>query len=123
MLAVVARSAGPRFRISRWVPIWSGSGGAASDLGDRADTPDSTYSNVWDAIKDTPEDAENMKFRSQLMITITGTIRANGWTQKVAAEHLHFTQDRICDLMRGRIHQFSRDTLVEMATAVGLHVD
>lgn len=84
---------------------------------------DQTFTSVWDAIEDTPDAAENMKLRSRLMMAITETIHANGWTQKTAAEHLAVTQPRISDLTRGRIDRFSLDTLVSMATAVGLHIE
>ena len=84
---------------------------------------DQTFTSVWDAIEATPDAAENMKLRSRLMMAITETIHANGWTQKTAADHLGVTQPRISDLTRGRIDLFSLDTLVSMATAVGLHIE
>lgn len=84
---------------------------------------DPTFTSVWDALEDNPDAAENMKLRSRLMMAITETIRANGWTQAAAAERLHVTQPRISDLSRGRIDRFSLDTLVAMATASGLHVE
>jgi predicted XRE-type DNA-binding protein len=40
----------------------------------------------------------------------------------VAAKRLGVTQPRVSDLMRGRIDLFGLDTLVNMATAAGLHV-
>ncbi len=80
------------------------------------------YASVWDAIEDTPAEAENMKLRSALMIVIKEYIKAKGWTQAEAAERLGVTQPRVSDLMRGKIDLFGLDTLVNMATAVGLKV-
>ncbi|MDH6284006.1 helix-turn-helix domain-containing protein [Prescottella agglutinans] len=82
----------------------------------------------WTKVPDTPlgvhlERKRDMKFRSRLMIAITETIRANGWTPNVAAEHLHVSEASISDLMCGRVHRFSRDALVAMATVLGLTVD
>ena len=45
-----------------------------------------SYASVWDAIFDTPEDAANLRVRSELMDKITALIHANGWTQLEAAK-------------------------------------
>ena len=80
------------------------------------------YASVWDAIEDTSAEAENMKLRSALMSVIKEYIKGKGWTQAEAAERLGVTQPRVSDLMRGKIDLFGLDTLVNMATAVGLKV-
>ncbi|MFI6211963.1 helix-turn-helix domain-containing protein [Nocardia brasiliensis] len=84
---------------------------------------DETFDSVWDAIEDTPQEAENMRLRSRLMIELTERISAQGWTQVAAAERLGVTQPRVSDLMRGKVHLFSLDALVNMVTAAGLHVE
>jgi len=80
------------------------------------------YASVWDAIEGTPAEAENMKLRSALMIALKQYLKAKGWTQSEAAERLGVTQPRVSDLMRGKIDLFGLDTLVNMATSVGLKV-
>jgi predicted XRE-type DNA-binding protein len=82
-----------------------------------------TFASVWDAIEDTPAEAENMKLRSALMMALEEHIRAQGWTQAEAARRLSVTQPRISDLFRGKIHLFGLDTLVNMVVAAGLHVE
>lgn len=82
-----------------------------------------TYTSVWDAIEDTPAEAENMKLRSALMIAIKDHIKRNGWTQAEAAHRLGVTQPRISDLMRGKVDLFGIDALVNMAATAGLHVE
>jgi predicted XRE-type DNA-binding protein len=84
---------------------------------------DKTFASVWDAIEDTPAEAENMKLRSVLMRALEGHIRAQGWTQAEAARRLRVTQPRVSDLLRGKIDLFALDTLVNMATTAGLHVE
>jgi predicted XRE-type DNA-binding protein len=84
---------------------------------------DETFASVWDAIEDTPAEAENMKLRSALMMALEKHIRTRGWTQAEAARRLGVTQPRISDLLRGKINLFGLDTLVNMATAAGLHVE
>ncbi|ELO0757015.1 XRE family transcriptional regulator [Salmonella enterica] len=82
-----------------------------------------TFASVWDAIEDTAAEAENMKLRSALMMALEKKIRDQGWTQAEAARHLSVTQPRVSDLMRGKINVFAIDTLVNMLTAAGLHVE
>jgi predicted XRE-type DNA-binding protein len=81
------------------------------------------YPSVWDAIEDTPAAAENMKWRSRLMLQLKNHIHKSGLSQAEAAEVFGVTQPRISDLMRGKINLFSIDTLVNMATAASLKVE
>lgn len=81
------------------------------------------FTSVWDALENTPAEAENMKLRSALMIALKEHIERHGWSQKEAARQLGVTQPRVSDLMRGKINLFGLDTLVNMAVAAGLHVE
>lgn len=84
---------------------------------------DKDFASVWDAIADTPAEAENMKLRSKLMMALEQHIRAKGWAQAEAARRLGVTQPRVSDLLRGKINLFALDSLVTMAVAAGLHVE
>ena len=81
------------------------------------------FKSVWDAIEDTPEQAENMKLRSNLMMALEKRITQLKLTQEQAAQLLGVTQPRVSDLMRGKINLFALDVLVNMTTAAGLHVE
>jgi predicted XRE-type DNA-binding protein len=81
-----------------------------------------TYTSVWDAIADTPEEYENLRIRSELMDKIIFLIEEKKWTQANAAIHCGVTQPRINDLLRGRISRFSLDALVNIAAALGQRV-
>jgi predicted XRE-type DNA-binding protein len=81
------------------------------------------FASVWDAIEDTPAEAENMKLRSQLMMALKDHIARTELSQSQAARLLGVTQPRISDLMRGKIELFGLDTLVNMISAAGLHVE
>jgi predicted XRE-type DNA-binding protein len=81
-----------------------------------------TFSSVWDALADTPEEAANLRLRSALMQQIAAILEANGWTQAEAATRCGVTQPRINDLLRGRIARFSLDALVNIAAALGRKV-
>ncbi len=81
------------------------------------------FKSVWDAIEDTPGEAANMKTRSTLMMTISGYITQQGWSQAKAATALGVTQPRVSDLMRGKVQLFSIDTLVNMLAGAGFRVE
>ena len=74
---------------------------------------------VWDAIADTPEQAANLRARSELMRQIAAIVKDSGWTQTDAAQRCGVTQPRMNDLLRGRVSRFSLDALVNIATAIG----
>ena len=80
------------------------------------------FESVWDAIADTPEEAANLRVRSELMDKISELIAANGWTQVEAATQCGLTQPRISELLRGRISRFSLDALVNIGAALGQRV-
>ncbi len=81
------------------------------------------YASVWDAIENTPAEAENMKLRSELMIALKNYITRSEMSQAEAARIFGVTQPRISDLMRGKINLFGLDALVNMAAAAGMHVE
>jgi predicted XRE-type DNA-binding protein len=85
-------------------------------------TETETFSSVWEAIADTPEQAANLEARAELMRQIVVIIKANDWKQVDAAAHCGVTQPRINDLLRGRVSRFSLDALVNIATALGRRV-
>ncbi len=80
------------------------------------------FASIWDAIADTPEEAANLRLRSELMDKIEELIKESGWTQAEAAKRCGVTQPRINDLLRGRISRFSLDALVNIASALGRKV-
>jgi predicted XRE-type DNA-binding protein len=81
-----------------------------------------SYSTVWDAIADTPEQAANLRARAELMMKIAAIVKRQGWTQAEAASRCGVTQPRINDLLRGRVSRFSLDALVNICTALGCRV-
>ncbi|HZK98349.1 MAG TPA: XRE family transcriptional regulator [Caulobacteraceae bacterium] len=83
---------------------------------------DERFESVWDAICDTPEEAENLRLRSSLMMALEDHIDHDGLTRSQAAKVFGVTQPRVSDLVRGKIQLFSLDCLVNMATAAGLRI-
>lgn len=78
------------------------------------------FASVWDAIEDTSRQAACMRARADLMIALQEWVRIGTKTQAEAARVLGVTQPRMSDLMRGRTHLFSLDTLMDMATSAGM---
>ena len=80
------------------------------------------FASVWDAIEDTPAQAENMRLRSLLMMALRNHIDGQCMSQNQAAKLLGVTQPRVSDLMRGKVDLFSLDTLMNMLAAAGMQV-
>jgi predicted XRE-type DNA-binding protein len=87
------------------------------------DMANERFESVWDAIEDTPEEALNMRLRSELMIQITRRVKEWGVTQKEAAQRLGITQPRLNDLLNGRINKFGLDALVNLTGPAHFHVE
>lgn len=78
--------------------------------------------NIFSDLGFAPEEALNLKVRSDLMIEISKMIEEQGLTQTAAAKLLKVTQPRISDLVRGKIKRFSVDSLIEMLGHAGANV-
>lgn len=87
-----------------------------------ATTIQESSGNVFDDLGFEPEEALNLKIRSDLMIEISKLIEERGLTQTAAAKLLKITQPRISDLVRGKIDRFSVDSLIEMLGHFGANV-
>jgi len=76
--------------------------------------------NVFRDLGFSPDEAEYLKVRAELMVNLQKVITARGLKQAEAAELLGVTQPRVSDLMRGRIDLFSIDTLIDMLARLGI---
>lgn len=68
-------------------------------------------------------EAQVMALRSELMIRLSRELKAKGWTQAEAAQHLGVTQPRVSKLAKGVWQDFSLDMLLTLAGRAGLHAD
>jgi predicted XRE-type DNA-binding protein len=78
--------------------------------------------NVFRDLGFSPVEAEHLRVRAELMIAIEKLIGRRKLTQAQAAKLLGVTQPRVSDLVRGRLHRFSIDALVEMLARAGVKV-
>lgn len=81
-----------------------------------------TFENVWDALSDTQEQAENMKVRAQLMQALNRWIDNKGLSQEDTARVMGLTQPRVSELRRGKVQLFSIDKLVTIMATAGMHI-
>jgi predicted XRE-type DNA-binding protein len=70
-----------------------------------------------------PEEAENLLVRSDIMTEILRIMRDKGLKQKQAAVLFGVSQPRISDLKRGKIDEFTIDSLVNMLGHAGIRID
>ena len=81
------------------------------------------FASVWDAIEETPEDAESMKLRARLMMALQDRISHKNVSEAQTARALGVTQPRLSNLMRGRITLFPVESLVGMLTRLSMRVE
>jgi predicted XRE-type DNA-binding protein len=87
------------------------------------DQKSEVFDSVWDALEESPEEAENMKIRSSLLIALREHLDKLDLTQAKAAEMLGVKQPRISDLYRGKVNRFGVDALITLASKAGLRVE
>ena len=68
------------------------------------------------------EQAEHLRVRAELMVSLQKAISARRLLQSETARRLGVTQPRVSDLMRGRIDLFSADALIDMLARLGMSV-
>jgi predicted XRE-type DNA-binding protein len=78
--------------------------------------------NVFRDLGFSPEEAQHLLIRADLLIQLQKTIASRGLTQVKAAKILRVTQPRVSDLLRGRIDLFSTDSLIDMLARLGVEV-
>ncbi len=79
--------------------------------------------NVFQDIGFAPEEAENLKLRSNLMMRIEDYYQKSGATQATTAKVLGLTTPRFNALLKGKINLFSLDALVNIAVRAGLRIE
>ena len=81
-----------------------------------------TFDSVWDTVSDTPERAENMRIRAEILKILNSLSEQEGFSQAQAASALGVAQPLISELARSKIQIFSIDKLITMMAHAGLHI-
>ena len=67
------------------------------------------------------EEAIELEIRSTLLRGLEQWLEESDMTQVEAAKVLGVTQARVSDIRRGKVSQFSMDSLIRLAARAGLH--
>ena len=78
--------------------------------------------NVFRDLGFSEQESEHLILRADLLIQIQKVVTARGLTQAQLAKQLHVSQPRVSDLLRGRLHLFSIETLIDMLGRLGVQV-
>ena len=78
--------------------------------------------NVFRDLGFSEQEAEHLVLRADLLIQIQKVVTARRLRQAQLAKLLHVTQPRVSDLLRGRLHLFSIETLIDMLGGLGVQV-
>ena len=78
--------------------------------------------NVFRDLDFPAEEAEHLLIRADLLIQIQKVVATRRLKQAALAKVLQVTQPRVSDLLRGRLHLFSVETLIDMLARLGVRV-
>lgn len=78
--------------------------------------------NIFADLGFSPEEAENLRIRADLMLTLRNLIEARNWSIEQAAQQFGTSKDRIEALTQGDINQFQFELLIAMLTNAGMKV-
>jgi predicted XRE-type DNA-binding protein len=79
-------------------------------------------SNIFEDLGFSPQEAENLRLRSELMQQITTLIEAQSLTIEQAAQHFVEPIETITALQSGKIGEFSIERLIAMLNRAGMSV-
>ncbi|MCP4428595.1 MAG: XRE family transcriptional regulator [Chloroflexi bacterium] len=78
--------------------------------------------NVFADLGFAPDEAAKLKIKAQLMIKLSEWIKEERLKQEEAARLLQVTRPRVSDVVRGKVHKFTIDALVDMLERAGKRV-
>jgi len=83
----------------------------------RLDVKTERFRDVWEAIEADPVIADDWRARSQLVIAIVESVRANGDSLVASAKRLGISPETLAELLHGDISLLPRDELERIALA------
>ena len=78
--------------------------------------------NIFEDLGFEPEEAANLKIRTDLILDLQRYIKKQNWTKQEAAVFFNETQPIISNLINGDIEKFSIDKLVQMIVKTGMQI-
>ena len=80
------------------------------------------YDNIFSAMTEDLQEAADLQFRADLMLTLRRMFEEKGWKQADIARALGIPQPRVSELMRGKIDLFSADRLIGFLARLNLRL-
>lgn len=77
-----------------------------------------TFDSLFDALADSLADAPNLKIRFEMLSALERQILSWSVLPTIAATRLGITSSKLDDILRGKLQNFSLDTLIALTTAV-----
>jgi predicted XRE-type DNA-binding protein len=77
---------------------------------------------VWDALYNAPDEASDLKKKSDYLILIWARLNGQSGSQADKAKRFGLTVDQVRDLMAGKINKFSLPQLITIARKIGITV-
>ena len=77
---------------------------------------------VWDTIYGSPEEANDLKKRSDYLILIWARLNGQSGSQAEKAKQFGLSADQVRDLMAGNINKFNLPQLITIARKIGITV-
>lgn len=77
-----------------------------------------TFGSVFDALCDDPNEAQNLRLRADMMISIIETIKKYASTPSQAANQFGIAESTVNDLFTGKINHFSVEHLMDLKKQV-----
>jgi predicted XRE-type DNA-binding protein len=78
------------------------------------------YENVWDALYEDPDEANDHKKRSDYLILIQARLYGQSGTEADKAKRFGLSADQVRDLMKGKINNLSLPKLIAIARKIGI---
>lgn len=80
------------------------------------------YSNIFEAIADSGEEAADLEFRADLMLVLRDYFQSRGASQAQIGKKLGIPQPCVSELMNGKVGKFSSDNLIGFLAKVGIRL-
>lgn len=81
------------------------------------------HENVFVDCGFSPEEAENLRLRTDMMLALRSYIEKQGLSQQAVSEQLKVSTRKVNDILKGRVERLTAGALLEMVTHAGLKVE
>lgn len=77
---------------------------------------------IWDELAESPEEAEVLRVRSELLRAINRYVADRGWSVEETASRLSLDADNVQRLASGSVSSFDLETLAKVGVRLGIRL-